>query len=238
VGGLCRAGDFVAWSKGGKKQHPRIHVLIDFQRNLILLTPPKCGTVTLHQELPRFGATPTFGQQFDGGNGEHTIHLPGDAWAAIERFRIAVVVRNPYTRATSLYGHYRRYWQAPYLPFPEFLARIVAAPRHLFFNATISSMLSPLEHPLDGRRPLPVTHHVRLECLADDLKRLGYPIATALPRAHALPHESLAAYTPQARDLVALWGLHDFERFGYRLDLAAAEEPGRDGIGGTAASRG
>lgn len=204
-------------------------MLFDFQRNLVILTPPKCGTLTLHEVLPRFGAQAIFGPQFDHGIGEHTVRLPTDVWQQPDRFRLVVAVRNPFTRVASLYGHYLRYWQPPHLPFPEFVERIVAAPRYHFFNATVMSILHELEHPLDGRRPMKVDAHVRLECLAADLARLGYPVGE-LPRVHRLPHDGLAAYTPRVQHVVEVWGWHDFERFGYARDLAQAEAPGRDGL--------
>jgi hypothetical protein len=205
-------------------------MLIDFERRIVLFTPPKCGTMTLHEVLPRFGAKAVLGPQFDSGVGEHTTLLPFDVWNAIESFRLVVATRNPYTRAASLFGHYRRYKPPPHLAFQDFVEQFVVAPRHLFFNATIAAILEPVESPLDGRRPLRVDAFVRLEALADDLRRLGYDAGGALPRVHALEHRGLAEYTPVAQRHVETWARHDFDRFGYSRDLARAAEPCRDGL--------
>jgi hypothetical protein len=203
-------------------------MLVDSERGIVLFTPPKCATMTLHEVLPRFGAKTVQGPQFDGGVGEHTTLLTNDVWSAIDRFQFVVATRNPYTRAASLYGHYRRYWAPPHLAFPDFVEQIVVAPRYLFFNATLASLLEPIEHPLDGRRALRVDRFVRLETLAADLRSLGYDVAGDLPRVHALAHRGLAEYTPRARQLVETWARHDFERFSYSRELARALEPGRD----------
>jgi hypothetical protein len=208
-------------------------MLVDLERRLVLFTPPKCGAMTLHEVLPRHGAQPVLGPQFDGGVGEHTTLLPYDVWRDVDRYRFVVATRNPYTRVASLFGHYRRYWSSPHLPFQEFVERIVVAPRHLFFNATVASILEPVENPLDGRRPLRVDAFVRLETLSDDVRRLGYSIAGDLPRVHALPHRGLDEYSPRAQELVESWARHDFDRFGYPRELARAREPCRDGLVGS-----
>jgi hypothetical protein len=205
-------------------------MLVDLERRIVLFTPPKCGTLTLHEVLPRFGAKPILGPQFDTDVGEHTTLLPHDVWREVDRFRFVVATRNPYTRAASLFGHYTRYWRPPHLAFPEFVEQLVVAPRHLFFNATIAAILEPLEIPLDGRRPLRVDSFVRLEALADDLRRLGYDVGGALPRVHALEHRGVAEYTPGAQQRIETWARHDFDRFGYSRDLARAAEPCRDGL--------
>lgn len=205
-------------------------MLVDLERRIVVFTPPKCGTMTLHDVLPRFGAKAVLGPQFDAGVGEHSTLLPFDVWSAIDRFRLVVATRNPYTRAASLFGHYRHYWAPPHLAFPDFVEQIVVAPRHLFFNATIASILAPVESPLDGRRPLRVDAFVRLEALADDLRRLGYDAGGALPRVHALEHRGVAEYTPDAQRRIEAWARHDFDRFGYSRELARAAEPCRDGL--------
>ncbi len=205
-------------------------MLIDFERNIVLFTPPKCGTMTLHEVLPQFGVKTVLGPQFDYGVGEHTTLLPFDVWNAIDRFRFVVATRNPYTRAASLYGHYQQYWEGADLLFPEFVEQIVVAPRHHFFNATISSVLQPLENPLDGRLSVRVDAFVRLEELAGDLCRLGYEFDDPLPPVHALQHRGLEEYTRSAQLAIETWARHDFDRFGYSRNLAQGHEACRDGL--------
>lgn len=203
-------------------------MLVDFDRHLVLITPPKCGTSTLHEVLPRFGVKAILGPQFDFAIGEHTTLLPYDVWSQLNRFRFVVVTRNPYTRAASLYAHYRRYWPPPHLVFADFLERIVIAPRYAFFNATITSMIHPLENPLDGRLPVAVDASIRLQALEDDLRCLGYSVNDGLPKIHALDGPGVSDYTPRTKDLVDLWSYHDFERFGYPRDLSRAYDRGRN----------
>lgn len=186
----------------------------------MILTPPKCGTNTLHAVLPAHGARIVYGPQFDGNVGEHTAVWEFDVWSRLASYRFAVAIRHPYTRALSLFGHYLAYWPAPHLEFRDFLEQIVVAPRFPFFNSTISAFLFQVESPFDGRRPVAVTEVVRVESMAADLRRLGFPVSEPLPTAHALPNPGLGAYTPPAKALVDLWARHDFDRFGYARDLA------------------
>jgi len=192
------------------------------KRRILLFTPPKCGTNTLHAVLPPLGCRSVYGPQFDGNVGEHTTVWESDVWRDLDSYKFAVATRHPFARAASLYGHYRHYWRSPHLGFDDFLEQIVIAPKYAFFNATISSILHGIEEPIDGRRPIKVTEIVRLEHLAADLQKLGFAVADPLPRAHALPNPGIAAYTPAAKRLVELWARHDFDRFGYARDLAAA----------------
>jgi hypothetical protein len=194
-------------------------MLICPERRLILITPPKCGTNTLHAVLPPLGCRIVFGPQFDGNVGEHTTVWEYDVWRDLDSYRFAVATRHPYARALSLYGHYLHYWAAPCLGFEDFLEQIVVASKHAFFNATISSILTRVEDPIDGRRPIRVTEAVRIEHLAADLKKLGFAVSEPLPRVHALPNPGRAAYTPAAKALVDLWARYDFDRFGYARDL-------------------
>lgn len=196
-------------------------MLFSEHKRIVLFTPPKCGTLMLHRVLTQRGCKAVLAPQFDGGVGEHTTLLPFDVWRDVDRWTFAVAVRNPYTRALSLYGHYKRYWQQAELEFPAFLRRIVLAPRHLFFNATISALLTPAERPLDGRRPIRVSATVRLEHAVADLRGLGFDVPDELPRVHALGPRSLDEYVGDAQELVELWAAHDFERFGYERSLDA-----------------
>lgn len=190
-------------------------MILSLEQRVVLLTPPKCATVTLHDVFGRAGCQCVLGPQFDGGVGEHTTMLPWDVWSIIDEFTFAVVTRHPYTRTQSMYGHYRRYWPSPHLDFTEFLERIVVAPRYLFFNATISSFLAPLEDPMDGHPPVQVTEAVRVESLIADLGRLGLNVPDALPEHHRSDGAGTPSHTRATKRLVDLWARHDFDRFGY-----------------------
>ena len=190
-------------------------MIYSLPRSLVLFTPPKCASNTLHEVLTRQSCMSVIGPQFNGGVDIHTVVLPWDVTARLPDYTFAVSVRHPYTRVASLYGHYCRYWPSPHLSFIEFLRKLVVAPRFAFFNMTIAAMLEPLEQPLDGKPAIRVTRYVRVEHLAQDLRELGFDVPDELPRHHASVHRGLEEYTPEAVQLVDQWAYHDFQRFGY-----------------------
>ena len=194
-------------------------MIFSLQHRLVLFTPPKCASNTIHDLLCQRSCKCVIGPQLDGGTDIHTTVLPWEVWNRLDEFTFAVSVRSPYTRAASLYGHYKLYWPAPHLPFVGFLERFVLAPRYGFFNATIASMIEPIESPLDGRRPIRVTRHVRVEALVEDLIALGFELPRELPRLHVSVHRGLEEFTMESKQLVDLWSRHDFERFGYATDI-------------------
>jgi hypothetical protein len=195
-------------------------MLYSHARSLVLFTPPKCASNTLHDLLTTQGCMSVIGPQLDGGVDIHTTVLPWDVYARREEYSFVVAVRHPYTRAESLYGHYRAHWPAPHLSFLDFLRQLVLAPRYGFFHSTISSMLQPVEQPLDGRPPIRASKLVRVESLAADLRALGFTVPSELPRANRSEHRGLGEHCAESMRLVDLWAHHDFQRFGYQKGLA------------------
>ena len=192
-------------------------------RSLVLFTPPKCASNTLHDLLTLQGCMSVIGPQLDGGVDIHTTVLPWDVFARREQYVFAVAARHPYTRVASLYGHYRAHWPAPHLSFRDFLRQLVLAPRYAFFHSTISAMLQVVEQPLDGKAPIRVTKVVRVESLGDDLRDLGFTVPTPLPKANRSEHRGLAEYDAETMQLVDLWAHHDFQRFGYTKGIAGLQ---------------
>jgi hypothetical protein len=197
-------------------------LIYSLARGLVLFTPPKCAANTLHDLLVTQGCQTVLGPQLDGGVDIHTTVLPWDVYARLGAYTFAVSVRHPYERAASLYGHYRRFWQTPHLPFLDFLRQFVVAPRFAFFHSTISAMLQPVEQPLDGRPPLRAARVVRVESLAADLRALGFTVPDPMPRSNRSENRGRAEFCAEAMRLVDAWAWHDFQRFGYR--------PGIDGL--------
>jgi hypothetical protein len=190
-------------------------MIFSLEKRVVLFTPPKCAANTLHEVLCRDGCKCVIGPQFDGGTDIHTTSMPWEVWDRPDEFTFAVSVRNPFTRAASLFGHYKGYWPKPHLRFEEFLEQFVVAPRFTFFNATIASFLRSVEAPLDGRRRIAVTACVRVESLVADLARLGFEVPGQLPVRHRSENAGMAEHSQRSKSLVELWAYHDFERFGY-----------------------
>lgn len=189
-------------------------------RSLVLFTPPKCAANSLHDLLTTQGCMSVIGPQLDGGVDIHTTVLPWDVYDRREQYTFAVAVRHPYERAASLFGHYKAYWPAPHLSFLAFLRELVVAPRFAFFHSTISSMLQPVEQPLDGRPPIQVTKYVRVETLAADLRALGFDVPAAMPHVNRSEHRGRWEYCAESMRLVDQWALHDFRRFGYERGIS------------------
>jgi hypothetical protein len=191
-------------------------MIYSLDRLLVLFTPPKCASNTLHEILTKQSCMSVIGPQMDGGVDIHTTVLPWDVWSRRDSYTFAVSIRHPYTRAASLYGHYKQYWPAPHLSFVDFLRQLVLAPRWGFFNATITSMLTPVESPFDGRPPIQVSHYVRVESLSQDLRALGFDVPADLPKYNNSDNRGLDEFTPESKELVDLWSHYDFQRFGYQ----------------------
>lgn len=190
-------------------------MIYSLDRMLVLFTPPKCASNTLHELLTRQSCMSVIGPQMDGGVDIHTTVMPWDVWSRLDRYTFAVSIRHPYTRAASLYGHYKQYWPAPHLSFVDFLRQLVLAPRWAFFNTTITSMLTPVESPFDGRPPIQISHYVRVESLSQDLRALGFDVPADLPKHNSSDNRGLEEFTPESKQLVDLWSHYDFQRFGY-----------------------
>jgi hypothetical protein len=190
-------------------------MIYSLERLLVIFTPPKCASNTLHELLTKQSCMSIIGPQMDGGVDIHTTVLPWDVWARREGYTFAVGIRHPYTRAASLYGHYKQYWPQPHLSFVDFLRQLVLAPRWAFFNTTITSMIQPVETPFDGRPSIPITRYVRVEHLSEDLRALGFDVPSELPKYNSSVNRGLEEFTPEAKQLVDLWSHYDFERFGY-----------------------
>lgn len=198
-------------------------MIYSLDRMLVLFTPPKCASNTLHELLTKQSCMSVIGPQMDGGVDIHTTVLPWDVWSRLEDYTFVVSIRNPYTRTASLYGHYKQYWPTPHLTFVDFLRQLVLAPRFSFFNTTISSMLQPVEGPLDGRPPIPITNYVRVENLSEDLSALGFDVPVDLPKINSSDNLGFEEFTSESKDLVDLWSYYDFSRFGYQQEIPHLE---------------
>lgn len=144
------------------------------------------------------------------GNGtdfdKHTAKVPLALPVPMRDPTVAVICRNPFDRAVSLWKHFVRYGKRD-VTFEWYVERILTSTdRWWFFRFTIMQTL-------EG------THFdkvIRFESLLNDLQSLGVELPTLQKR-----HMSNASqawdtfYTPATRDAVRRWAEEDFSAFGY-----------------------
>lgn len=100
-------------------------MIVITDRKIIFVTPPKCGSSTLHKHFCINNNKYVIGPQFDSRNGrtaidKHTYIIPYE----FLKFEKYIFVRNPYTRAVSLYNHYISYEKSD-INFDSFLEEVL-----------------------------------------------------------------------------------------------------------------
>jgi hypothetical protein len=183
------------------------------KQRIVILTPPKCGTHSLHAALCRepHGGVTVIGPSMNGrGIDRHATQIPNEA----EDCQIVAVVRNPFDRLVSLWHHLVRF--DAYHGRATMAFYIFAA--HVGRRDTNTIAGDPMYgwNLCDYLAGVPErTKFVKLESLREDLAALGILI-------DKLPHE-LASHRRPWREyydagLVATvepWARPDCERFGY-----------------------
>jgi len=164
----------------------------------IILTPCKTGSSSLHRHLCPPGQV-ILGPQLNGTIEKHGIHLPYG-----ETGPYFVVVRNPYTRAISLYLH----WLANYedIMWKDFVqTSLIQNP----WNSSISTMMEKFKHPYQ---------YWKLEYIESCLKDADLPMNM----------EHLNVSKPFNEDYygdlanvgaVCRWAYRDFKQFDYSLEV-------------------
>jgi len=133
-------------------------------QELIIFTPPKCATHSLHCALEHLdGAELVFGECPLQGikGGWHTVEIP----EPLLHYRRAAAIRHPVDRVISLWFHYCRYSEpAGVMSLPEFLSILIEDRAALipFFCRRLDQIL-----------PRPLDHWLRFERLTQDLCSLG-----------------------------------------------------------------
>lgn len=175
-------------------------MIVSLYHKLAIVTPPKCGSTSLHFRLCEQGpGMYVIGPQCDGNYEKHTTLLPWMVKA--NDCQVILIVRNPFTRAHSLWLHYRKFggqWD-----FQTWVERILITGENAF-NWTISYMTRELEYD----------HYVKLEYIQDTFKQ-RWDIDLSLPRLNQLHDDSPIQWTNRIVDLIQVWGHWDFEKFNY-----------------------
>lgn len=179
---------------------------------LIIATPPKCGSTSLHAQFCEqqdnvFVIGPQFGT--DEIN-KHTMSIPFE----YRKYRRAMTVRNPFTRAISLWS-YHCGWNGEqsfenYLEWSVSTAEVYGFYRYRLFE---------FADEWEGDQ----FDYLKLEHLDEGLRSydLDFDI---LPMLNVGDHETPEElYTDETADLVRKHHAEDFKRFDYSLDLNEIE---------------
>jgi hypothetical protein len=150
-------------------------ILPDQKINII--TPPKCGSTSLHEALcrnPKYNAIFFIGPS--GNNGKfnrdidkHTIYAPME----YQNHDYYVVIRNPRDRFISLFHHYRR-WHKDNKTFDQYVTMLENNELTWFYHFTIGLIIAEL-NGINYR-------FLNLETINEDLAKLG--IRTHVPLLH------------------------------------------------------
>ncbi len=183
------------------------YMIVSFLRQFVYLGPPKTASTSLHHWLSE---PPLCETRWDSARGgQHDSAIPSDATA----FFTFASVRNPYSRAVSLWRHSVKDGQhakppIPLMSFEEFIAWMPTAPR--FYRASQSEIIAGAK--LDAV--------VKIERIEDVIELP--PIAPLRHQLPALPHLNRTGYDgwwnyyqPALAHAVRAHFAPDFQRFGY-----------------------
>jgi len=196
----------------------------------IILTPAKCGSSTLDYiftESPNSNGIKYHGPQFGLPHIEkHTNVLPYEIQNRYankgETGTIGIAVRNPYTRALSIYNHYLRYDKPEegINSFTDFVKYRLVVGGH-YFSQTLYEFCRRIQFPICQRNTGDIfwpNYIIHLETLEEDIGGFGYHFET-VPTLNSTPDDTSYAtmndYTPEAIQAVRTWGEMDFSCFGY-----------------------
>lgn len=200
----------------------------------IILTPAKCGSSTLDYiftKSPLSDGILCHGPQFGLPDIEkHTNVIP---YEVQNRFQntgdtgtVIVAVRNPYTRALSIYNHYLRFdhKEEDINSFTDFVKYRLVVGGH-YFSQTIYELCKRISFPIPMSTADNVfwpSYMIHLETMREDIEGLGYSFDN-YPKLNRTPEDEKYAtmddYTPKTIQLVRMWGEMDFSCFGYYHDF-------------------
>lgn len=208
-------------------------MILQPERGLVVVTPPKTGSASLHKFLAGLGGQVFYGPHPSGpGYSKHSPHIPDEALAFP---RVCLTIRDPWDRLVSLFHHFNG-WEnhegRAGLSFADFASSVVNAwpvvlpwfysIRAVDYAANLTA--AGLAFELWALETIP--HHLTsAECSAEPghlltVERYSYRNRTA------------AYYGPSILELVAPWATADANLLAAALDrqaTAAACGPLRPG---------
>jgi len=201
------------------------------KHNITIFTPHKCGSSTLNYvftQAPNSEGTLIHGPQLGLPHIEkHTNILPYDVQNGEKLTKqvgiIAIAVRNPYTRALSIYNHHLRFDkpEREIESFADFVKYRLVVGGH-YFSQTLFSFCRNISQPIPQKarhKPFWPNYIIHLETIKEDIEGLGLivnvPIKNPTPTDDEVEYATMDDYTPETIDLVKGWGEMDFNSFGY-----------------------
>jgi hypothetical protein len=189
-------------------------MVVNHRERWIYVAPPKTGSTSMVALL----TDPVVGGQILGE--QHGMSLPSEC----SRYTIFGTVRNPFSRAVSLWWHrltelanqvgQRRVQEELIARYSltHFLDWIEGPNATPFYAWPICGWLDQLVR---------LDHAVRLENLWDDLSAIGIRLDPShLPCLNATPHKAIEVYyTAELEGRVKDWAKDDFDRFAYPRQL-------------------
>ena len=167
-----------------------------FDRSLTIITPAKCGSSSLHVAL----CTAEIGGMFAVGHkdlNKHTNELPYEA--TLDGWQVAVLVRNPYDRAASLYRHSVEEGDS-YLTFDQFIESVLL-PRE-----------DPFSHPISEKYS-GYSRYWKIEHIDDCLSDFGFSVSVPVINKSKIK----AVVTEKHAQMLRDWANPDCEAFNYEL---------------------
>ncbi len=108
-------------------------------RHVVIITPPKCGSTSIHTYYQERGGIWCIGPQGDKQEiDKHTVHVPFQ----FKDYRKYVVIRNPKDRFLSLYYHYCR-WDLN-VDYHRYVTAYEMNLLQWFYQWTIADLVKPL----------------------------------------------------------------------------------------------
>ncbi len=112
------------------------------RQKLVIITPPKTGSTSLHRHLIAAGCLPVYSPDPSGKVSKHGVVVPLE-YVSME-FRVAVVVRNPYDRLVSQYAHYCNWLTSQGRAAPSIGQFCGALPDDIVFGWTLAQTLGDI----------------------------------------------------------------------------------------------
>lgn len=187
-------------------------MLILQNQKLIIITPPKTGSNTLHiEQIP--GSIWVYGYAGHDTTAitQHCTLIPG---AMFDDYPIWMVVRDPYQRAYSLYKHQVAYNKFKGT-FQEWIISRLPRPDNFFFQPCSWFADNTYRLHAGACKKVRVIGHLKLETLESDLKKMGIVLDHPLPHRHKTG-EPKGMFTNLEIQLINRWAKEDFSRFEYQ----------------------
>lgn len=176
------------------------------EHRTVILTPPKCGSVSLYDALrmPPWNGLMVV-QQHHGVLDKHGMELPNEALDS----RVLLVIRNPYDRLVSLWHHFCRietYHGRGCLPFDAWVGRMLDGKLGWMESTSIVDLVGSTKYDT----------LLSCELLEDRLKGCG--IEAQLPRLNRSYRKNWRGYySVLLMDTVRKWVTPDCETFNYQI---------------------